>query len=65
MLERLSKRLSSVAAPDPSSQPKDVAAGRALNPADTAWVGGSSELADFTAALAGERRPDHGYGHAG
>ena len=24
MLERLSKRLSSVAAPDPSSQPKDV-----------------------------------------
>ena len=41
-----------MAAPAPSSQSKDVAAGRALNPADTAWVGGSSELADFTAALA-------------
>ena len=51
MLERLSKRLSSVAAPDPSSQSKDMASGRALNTADTVWVGASSELADFVAAL--------------
>lgn len=54
MLDRLSERLSSVAAPDASSQSKDVAAGRALNPGDTAWVGGSSELANFTTALAAD-----------
>ena len=51
MLTRLSARLASVAAPDPSSQSKDVAAGRALNPSDSSWVGSSSELADFSAAL--------------
>ena len=54
MLERLSKRLSSVAAPGPSSQSKNVAAGRALNTADTVWVVGSSELADFVAALSAD-----------
>ena len=54
MLDRLSTRLSSVAAPDASSQSKDVAAGRALNPGDTAWVGGSSELANFMTALAAD-----------
>eukprot|EP01048_Picozoa_sp_COSAG05_P034567 COSAG05_NODE_14518_length_394_cov_1.861017_1_plen_126_part_10 len=57
MLTRLSARLASVAAPDPSSQSKDVAAGRALNPSDSSWVGSSSELADFSAALTDDNLP--------
>lgn len=55
MLERLSARLSSVAAPAPSSQSKDVAAGRALNTKDNEWVGAAAELAEFVNVLQGDK----------
>ena len=68
MLDRLSQRLNSVAALSASSQSKEVAYGRALNPQDIEWVGASSALAEFTdflAALESLKRLGELFGEAG